>query len=220
MFFRFCYLSGYTQLRLDDAIPRAYCRRLAHPPRGLTDEQSRQVLECVDRQTPIGRRDYSILQMLYAYGVRGGQVRKLRLTDVDWRESTIHFRGMKGGDDSLLPLTDPVGDSLLDYLQHARPPSNHPEVFLSMHPPFPPIMTPSGFSEIAARHIRAAGIEGSWGTHCFRHGFATRMLASGHSLKAIADIIGHRWLTSTFIYTKVDFDALREAALEWPEEVQ
>ena len=47
------------------------------------------------------------------------------------------------------------------------------------------------------------------GTHVFRHGFATRMLAQGHSLKAIADVLGHRHLGSTFIYTKVDFEHLK-----------
>ena len=70
------------------------------------------------------------------------------------------------------------------------------------------------------QHVQAAGIEGQWGTHCMRHGFATRMLNAGHSLKAIADLIGHRCITSTFIYTKVEFEALREAALEWPEEAR
>lgn len=220
MFLRFCYLKGYVQQRLDQAVPTARHYQLARAPRGLTDEQARRVLESVDRSTPIGRRDFAILQVLYTYGVRGGQVRKLRLTDVDWQGNSIFFRAMKMGADSRLPLTESVGESLLDYLQHGRPPSTRPDVFLSAYSPFPPIMTPSGFTNIADRHIRAAGIEGQWGTHCFRHCFATRLLASGHSLKAIADMIGHRRLASTFIYTKVDFNALREVALEWPEEVR
>ncbi|MFQ5923811.1 MAG: tyrosine-type recombinase/integrase, partial [Anaerolineales bacterium] len=69
-------------------------------------------------------------------------------------------------------------------------------------------------------HIGAMGIDiPSKGSHAFRHGFATRMVAKGHSLKAIADVLGHRHLSTTFIYTKVDFHALKEVALEWPEEV-
>lgn len=220
MFLRFCHLKGYVEQPLDHVVSSARRYRLAHAPRGLSDDQARRVLDAVDRSTPLGLRDYAILQMLYSYGVRGGQVRRLRLTDVDWRASTILFPGAKGGDNSHLPLTQAVGESLLDYLRRGRPPSSHPEVFLSKYPPFPPILTPSGFSRIVSRHARAAGIEGQWGTHCMRHGFATRMLDAGHSLKAIADLIGHRCITSTFIYTKVDFNALREAALEWPEEVQ
>jgi len=220
MFLRFCYFRSYVERSLDHAVSTARQYHLARAPSGLSDEQALRVLDGVDRSTPLGLRDYAILQMLYSYGVRGGQVRALRLTDVDWRAGTILFPGVKGGHNSHLPLIEAVGESLLDYLQRGRPVSAHPEVFLSKYPPFPPIVTPSGFSDIVSRHVRAAGIEGHWGTHCMRHGFATRMLAAGHSLKAIADLIGHRCITSTFIYTKVDFNSLREAALEWPEEVQ
>jgi site-specific recombinase XerD len=75
-------------------------------------------------------------------------------------------------------------------------------------------------SEIVRRHIRAAGLEvPSKGSHAFRHGFATRMVAEGHPLKAVADVLGHRYLSTTFIYTKVDFNALSQVPLEWPEEV-
>ena len=72
-----------------------------------------------------------------------------------------------------------------------------------------------------ARHIRKAGIEVSKrGVHAFRHGFASRMVNKGHSLKAVADVLGHRHLSMTFIYTKVDFNALKQVALDWPEEVR
>jgi site-specific recombinase XerD len=75
-------------------------------------------------------------------------------------------------------------------------------------------------SEIVRRRISAADIElASKGAHAFRHGFATRMVHQGHSLKAVADVLGHRHLTTTFIYSKVDCNALRQVALEWPLEV-
>jgi site-specific recombinase XerD len=75
-------------------------------------------------------------------------------------------------------------------------------------------------SLIVNRCLQAAGIElPSKGAHAFRHGFASRMLQQGHSLKAIADVLGHRRLGTTFLYTKVDFKALNQVALPWPEEV-
>jgi site-specific recombinase XerD len=55
------------------------------------------------------------------------------------------------------------------------------------------------------------------GSHIFRHAFATRMLQCGQSLKVIADLLGPRNINTTFIYTKVDLEALRQAVLEWPE---
>lgn len=68
-----------------------------------------------------------------------------------------------------------------------------------------------------ARRFRAAGLP-TRGAHAFRHGFATRMLAEGHSLKAVADVLGHRHLSTTFQYTKVDFPSLQTVALDWPQE--
>jgi len=75
-------------------------------------------------------------------------------------------------------------------------------------------------SKIVRRRLQAAGIDlPGAAAHVFRHAFATRMLHKGHGLKAIADMLGHRRLSSTFIYTKVDFNALQQVALEWPREV-
>jgi integrase/recombinase XerD len=69
-FFRFCLHQGYIQQPLDRAVPTLRTYKLATVPRGLTDQQAQQTLRGVNRKTPVGRRDYAILQMLYAYGVR------------------------------------------------------------------------------------------------------------------------------------------------------
>jgi site-specific recombinase XerD len=74
-------------------------------------------------------------------------------------------------------------------------------------------------SEIVRRRLGGAGIVMSHrGAHVFRHGFAARMVAQGHSLKAVADVLGHRHLGTTFGYAKVDFPALEAVPLPWPEE--
>ena len=103
---------------------------------------------------------------------------------------------------------------------NARPACACPEVFLTCRAPYHPLPNANALSALVARRIRAVGIDvPSPGAHAFRHGFATRMLQQGHSLKAIADVLGHRHLGTTFIYTKVDFQALKQVALEWPQEV-
>jgi site-specific recombinase XerD len=94
------------------------------------------------------------------------------------------------------------------------------KVFLTCRAPYHPLPHSSSLSAIVERRIRSAGIEfPSKGAHVFRHCFATRMLQNGHPLKAVADVLGHRHLGTTFIYTKVDFNALKQVALEWPQEV-
>ena len=213
-FFRFCLYRGLVRRPLDCAVPVLRTHKLATLPRGLTDEQARKVLNGINRGSNAGRRDYAICQMLYTYGVRGGQVRALRLQDIDWAADLILFKALKNGKDSLLPLTGEVGQSLLNYLQNARPPSMHKEVFLTTRAPYHSLPSSNTLSAIIFRHIRAAGINShSKGAHAFRHSFATRMLQKGHSLKEIADVLGHRHLGTTFIYTKVDFNALKQVGL-------
>ena len=104
-----------------------------------------------------GRRDYAILQLLYTYGVRGGQVRALRLEDIDWAQNQILFKASKQGKDSRLPLTAQVGESLLDYLQNSRPPYSYPHVFLTCRAPYHPLAHSSSLSAIVERHHPGCG---------------------------------------------------------------
>lgn len=218
-FFRFCLQQGYIQHPLDRAVPTLRCYKLSTVACGLSDEQALKLLQCIDRHSHAGRRDYAICQLLYTYGVRGGQVRALRLEDIDWAGDLILFRALKHGKDSRLPLTRVVGESLLNYLQNSRPCSQDPHLFMTLRAPYRALQRSSVLSNRIAYHLRSANINiASLGTHVFRHGFATRMLAQGHSLKAIADVLGHRHLGSTFIYTKVDFKNLIQVALPWPGE--
>ncbi|MHC4193809.1 MAG: site-specific integrase, partial [Planctomycetota bacterium] len=217
-FLRFCLHKGYTQQPLDRAIPTLRTYRLSTVPKGLSEEQAQAAFDSIDRSTNAGRRDYAILQILHTYGVRNGQVRALQLKDIEWKANTILFRASKRGKDSLLPLTREVGESLLDYLQNARPAHPFPEVFLTCQAPYGPLVRPRHLSQIVRRRIQLAEIDiPSKGANAFRHGFARRMIKEGNSLKSIADVLGHRQLSTTFIYAKVDFDALKQVALEWPE---
>ena len=218
-FFRFCLYQGYVHAPLDLAVPTLRTYKLASVPRGLTDAQAQQVLQGINRKTMVGSRDYAILQLLFTYGVRGGQVRALLLEQIDWARNQILFEPAKGGKASLLPLTPEVGESLLDYLQNSRYPSPYPQVFLTTRAPYHPLPRSNSLSAIVDRCIRAAGIDiPHKGAHVFRHAFATRMLQQGHPLKSVADVLGHRYLGTTFIYTKVDFNSLQQVALDWPEE--
>jgi len=219
-FLRFCLHQGYIDRPLDLAVPTLRTYKLATVPHGLSDSEAQQVLRSISRMSHVGRRDYAIVQLLYTYGVRGGQVRALRLEDINWVHNQILFKASKHGKDSRLPLTAEVGESLLDYLQKSRPSYSYPHVFLTSRAPYHPLPHSSSLSAIVGRYIRAAGIQiPRKGAHAFRHCFATRMLQKNHSLKAIADVLGHRHLGTTFIYTKVDFNTLRQVALEWPQEV-
>ena len=219
VFLRFCFAQRYTKRDLSIAVPTIRTYRLAKIPRSVTDKDIQRILDHIDKGSRVGRRDYAMIQMLREYGVRPKQLRTLRLCDIDWAKSEIHFASMKYSKGVCLPLTKAVGDSLLEYLQHGRPPSSRPEVFLATMPPYRPFRRTAPISTTVSDRARAAGIPVGGATPTlFRHAFATRMLRQRQSLKVIADMLGHRRLQTTFMYTKVDFQSLSEVPLEWPED--
>jgi len=217
-FLHFCLQKGHFECDLAAAVPCIRSYKLSSVPRGISESDALKTLKCIDRTTATGRRDFAIIQVLHTYGVRSGQVRALRLPDIHWRENRIRFPAHKGGKELIEPLTDNVGESLLDYLRHGRPHVPYPEVFLTAQPPFRPLRTPSAISGIVHKCLNHAGVSiPHKGCHIFRHAFAMRMLQHGQSLKAIADLLGHRNINTTFIYAKADLQALRQVCLEWPE---
>lgn len=217
-FFRFCKKQGYIRHDLSQAVPSIRTYKLASTPRGLSDQDIQRILDQIDRKSPVGRRDFAIIQLLRTYGVRGGQVCALQLNDIQWSQSRIRFPALKGGKEVVEPLLPEVGESLLDYLRFGRPQAAWPEVFLTAQAPIRPIRNPSTMTAIVARAMRRAGITKlARGSRSFRHAFATRMLQHGQSLKVIADMLGHRDINTTFIYTKVDLKTLSSLPLDWPE---
>lgn len=222
-FLRFCHHKRYISVELSAAVPVVHQRRLANLPKAIDDAAVQRLLETIDTSTPLGMRDYAILQLLITYGVRGIHVRTLILHDIDWRNSRIDFHSTKGGKPISQHLTEEVGNSLLRYIRHARPVDTpYSEVFLTATSPPHPFHFSGSLSSIFARRLHRAEItlpDGvSKGTHSFRHRFAKNMLDNDMPLKFIADMLGHRDINSTFIYSKVALQALRQAALEWPKE--
>jgi len=216
-FFAFCAREGYGVGHLSEAIPHVYSYRLADVPRQIPEQDAHRLLQSIDRSTKSGRRDYAMILVLYTYGVRGGQVRALRLNDIHWRQSRIRFPVCKGGRQVVEPITADVGDALLDYLRNGRPCVAWPEVFLTHHAPVRPL-SPTCLYNCVCSRLRSLGLgQGARGPHGFRHAFASRLLGNGHSIKTIADMLGHRDINSTFIYTKVDFRTLTDVPLDWPE---
>jgi integrase/recombinase XerD len=219
-FLTFCYLEKLTSQDLSPAIPTLHTYRLSQLPRAITDQDIKMVFALIDRSTPAGMRDYAIIQLLYHYGVRGGQIRALRMTDIDWRKGIIRFPALKWGKSVVMPLVDEVGAALLDYLQYGRPHEHYAEVFLTCRAPFHPFLRSSTLTALLARYLRQVRHKPPYGTHCYRHGFATRAFNQGQSLKTIADCLGHRSIQSTMIYTKVDSRNLKTVTLEIPGGVQ
>jgi site-specific recombinase XerD len=166
----------------------------------------------------VGRRDRAILLLLARLGLRAGDIVHLRLSDIDWKNAWIQFCG-KSRRQTQLPLTQEVGQAIVDYLQDGRPPSSADTVFLRCRAPFRSLGPNGAISMIVVRALLRAGVvrPSRGAAHLLRHSIATSMLHEGASLEDIAGILRHSSIETTQIYAKVDITTLRAIAQPWPE---
>ncbi len=219
-YFRFCELANLLEEPLQHWLPSAHRPKFAKVPFYLQEKHIQQIQDCLDLSLPNDIRDCAILTMLSTYGVRNIQIRNLKLSDIDWSNSRIYFAPVKRGKSLTLPLLVPVGNSLLRYLREVRPQCSSKEVFLTLKTNTP-LKRSNSLSSMVISRIKKAGLQlpngVPIGTHLFRHSFASRLLEKDVSFKYIADLLAHRNLNSTLIYTKVDLKTLKQVCLEWPE---
>jgi site-specific recombinase XerD len=214
-FLRFCARQRYITSDLSVLIPSVPAYRLASLPKGIEDSALERILNVIPKGTAVGARDSAIMLLMMAYGIRGKSAAELLLEDIDWRRSTIRIRAQKGGKEVVLPLLDAVGEAIISYLHH-RPESRLREVFLSVRAPFF-VLNSLDISQLVRRYMLKAGVKmPKSGSTTLRHSWAIRALAHDSPMKAIADVLGHRCLNTTFIYAKADLKTLRQVAMPWP----
>jgi len=220
-FLRFLHIKGYVNRDLTSAVPVIPIAKLDRLPRGIAWEDVQKLLAAPDRDTLAGQRNYAVLLLVATYGVRIGQIRGLSLKDIDWDRRLISFPTLKKGKPLCLPLQAEVAEALLDYLSENRGDIESSRVFLTVKGPRRPLCDTNSLYDPLKRLYRLAGINAPViGAHSIRHAFATRLTQQGMPMKTIADLLGHRSLESTFVYTKVDLPRLRALADEWPKEVR
>ncbi len=211
---QFAARRGWVSIHLADAVPSVRTYRLGSIPRGASNDQVRTLLRLVNDDGERARNQ-AIVYLLAVYGVRRGQVCALRLQDIDWKERTIVFAAHKGGKPVRHTLTAVVADAIARYIRDERPQSPSDQIFLRCRVPYLPL-SPQGVSDCVRSRMLRNGLP-PFGSHALRHAFATRLLRSGQSVKAIADLLGHRSLSAVGVYAKVDLPRLFEVAVEWPE---
>ncbi len=210
-FFRFAAARGWCRKGLAACIrgPRVFSQ--ASLPLGPSWDDVRRLLASTEGDRRHDIRARAILLLLAVYGLRAGEVGRLRLEDFDWEHEVFSVVSSKTKRVRTYPLARSVGDAILRYLQEVRPRSSHRELFLSLRAPFRPVRK-SLWSMVAER-LRSLHVSLShYGPHVLRHACATRLLAAGLSLKEIGDQLGHTDPNSTRIYAKVDLAGLRQVA--------
>ncbi|NGO56104.1 site-specific integrase [Allomesorhizobium camelthorni] len=185
-------------------------------PSILERDQIAAVLASASKdKTAAGLRDHAILQVLATYGLRSGEVRNMRIEDIDWRTEVVRVRHSKTQAYTFLPLMEPVGEAILAYLRSGRPTTDAREFFIRTRAPYRKL---DKIYSLVRRRLRDAGVKpsGKCGPHIFRHARATELLRAAVPKKVIGDLLGHRSTAATAPYLKLATEDLRAIALDVP----
>lgn len=219
-FFRWLYQSNKVLANVAEnfGLPKA----AATLPIVLTEAEISRIIDRVDTEKAIGVRDRSILETLYATGIRHGELHRLNMRDFDGR--TLRIREGKGRRERIVPLTTTASEWLEKYIGTARvelmsgtywgkgrsrkkrPIANPTALFLSVTArrlSYPQIWS------IVKNHASMARLDAT--VHSFRHACATHLLRHGASLRHIQKLLGHSSLDTTQIYTQVEISDIKKA---------
>jgi integrase/recombinase XerD len=210
-------IRGYFAFLLEEGILDVDpSERLEAPRAGralpdvLSVEEVSRILEAPDPDHPMYWRDRSMLEVLYATGVRVSELVELRLADLELGEGYCTVFG-KGSKERMVPLGGPARRSLERYLREVRPRLDRGEgagiVFLNQRGR---ALTRMTVWNLVKQSAERAGITRNVSPHTLRHTFATHLLEGGADLTAVQELLGHADISTTQIYTHVDREYLRE----------
>jgi integrase len=188
---------------------------LAGLPRALSSQQVDRVLNSFTGSLRSPKRGYAIARLALDLGLRTAEINRLQLDDIDWQHGTVTLKRTKSRRQDVLPLPHATGKALEDYIRHERPVAGHRAVFVRRLAPHDHPLGVDGIRVVLRRALRRAGIADA-SAHALRHTLACRLVGGGSPIKEVADVLRHRSLNTSLIYTKLDIGALSEVALPWP----
>ena len=209
-FYRF--LTAERYIRRNPAEVLEAASRGLHLPKVLSVQEVERLLDEPNLGTLDGYRDKTMLELLYATGMRVSELVNVPLKNVDMKMQYVIVMG-KGSKERMLPL----GRTALHYLEHylsvVRPqllhgkPDAAAELFVTG---WGGPMTRERFYEIIVAYGKSAGISKRVTPHMLRHSFATHLLNNGTDLRIVQELLGHADISTTQIYTHLDLERLRE----------
>lgn len=178
--------------------------KLSRPlPKSLSETDVEALLAAPDVTDPVGLRDRTMLEVLYACGLRVTELVELTMPQINLRQNVVRVMG-KGSKERLIPMGEEAAAWLARYLREARPVllNNMPDeiVFPSMRAQ---VMTRQTFWYRIKHWAMVAGIKKDLSPHTLRHAFATHLLNHGADLRVVQLLLGHSDLSTTQIYTHV-----------------
>lgn len=208
-FYRFMTAEGYMDANPAEVVEAG--TKGIKLPRVLSEDEVVSLLNQPDITTAEGFRDRTMLEVLYATGMRVSELINLTLERVDLNMNYIIAFG-KGSKERIVPLGSVAAEFLQQYLEKVRPKLTHADrntniVFLAFggHE-----LTRQRFWQIIRAYGRKANINKALTPHILRHSFATHLLDNGADLRSVQELLGHSDISTTQIYTHLTNKRLRD----------
>jgi len=208
-FLRFLYAEGVVEPDLLDWLRQPKIEKRL--PRTLSRDQVERLIQAASlEETPLALRDRTLLEVLYATGMRASEIICVRINDVDAEMGTLRCFG-KGSKERTIPLYAEAIHQLQRYLAEGRPfllrdPAERTLFLNNLGRP----LTRQGLWFLVKHYAEAAGIASRVTPHTLRHTFATHLLEGGAELREVQQLLGHASITTTQIYTEVSSRRRRE----------
>ncbi|TKT85976.1 site-specific integrase [Dyadobacter frigoris] len=220
-YLRFLYQEGIIEHDLCKCLPHMKITRNPFIPSVWQQTDVKKLLGSIDRQNPKGKRDYAILLLVTRLGLRVGDIRTLKLSDLNWNRNLISIIMQKTRQQLQLPLLDDVGWAIIDYLRNGRPQTDSNFVFIRHKAPYNGFADHNCLHKMLVRHMVSAKIETmndqKHGLHSLRSTLALTLLENGTPLPIISEVLGHQSVQTTRFYLKIDMNGLRNCVIN-PEE--
>ena len=183
-----------------------------HLPRDIFNkDEINKLLNAVDIETKMGLRDKAILEVLYTTGIRSGELCNLTLYDVQKEYSVLSVKAGKGNKDRVVPVGEIAMGYVEEFIEHARMKfpnaKSLPWLFLTYRGTQ---MENRNIAPIVQKHAQQAGLKRYTSAHMIRHTTATHMLRNGAPIRIIQELLGHKKLDTTQIYTQVEITDLKK----------
>ena len=187
-------------------------------PSAWTVDELKKLISVIDRNSPIGKRDYAMILLACVLGLRISDIKGLRFSNFDWNNKELSLVQKKTRKPLKLPLPDLIGWAVIDYIRDGRPKYDASDfVFIKHMPPFDPLSDNDHLQQRIIYHMNKAGIHRDRnkhsGFHSLRHSAGSIMLEMGTSLPVITTVLGHSDMDVTAIYLKTDLSKLAECVL-------
>ena len=204
------YLLRQGKISVDPTLQIATPKLPRSLPKSLTEQDVELLLQAPDTDTPLGMRDRSMLEVLYASGLRVSELVGLSIAQISLDMGVVRVMG-KGSKERLVPLGEEALDWVRRYLAEARMALLNNKVSNAMFVTARGEgMTRQMFWYLIKRHAKHAGLDKHLSPHTLRHAFATHLLNHGADLRVVQLLLGHADISTTQIYTHVARERLKQ----------